>query len=807
MEKLIFNDGFRFYRGDMLPHKTTDRWGGAKSCSFSFGATAVDFDDSEWEQVLIPHDFVLEGNYQTVNEKFQTGGIIPDMDDIANRLVAAGSLPGDVGWYRKKFNVSVEKSSRRVYLFFDGIYRNCDVYLNHFHLGSHISGYTGFYFDATDFINFGKENFLCIRVDATGQEGWWYEGGGIYRNVWLGFASPVHIAPEGTFIREESTIEDKFTNNSRKSAVINITVPVENKSLSSADCHLVIEVYDANGTSVGRVHVDFSIDAWSSKNMELSMEISEPILWSLEHPHQYTAVCTLMIDEKPQDELKTLFGIRRIRFDKENGFFLNEKPVKLHGVCCHQDHAGVGIAVDKDITLYRIKKLKEMGCNAYRCAHHPPSPELLDICDSLGMLVMNETRLFSSSESNLTDLRDLIIRDRNHPCVIIWSLGNEEIFVQQSEYGARIAITMRNEVRRLDPSRPVTLGIVLWDGQKVFHDINSIIPVADELDIMGFNYGPEYWDDYRKMAPDKPIVVSEASSTLRTRGCYETDDKLCRVYGMDPDSLGYRAGETQWKKVAETPWLSGIFIWTGIDYKGEPTPYSWPAVSSSFGVYDSCCFPKDHFFYYRSWWQDEPVLHIFPHWNMNGCEGEPVDIYCYSNCDEVELFLNGSSLGRKTMEKNWFLEWKGIPYTPGTLKAVGTHGYTTIEKEVKTTGAPYAVCIELANQEEDKTVAILNLGIVDTDGNLVPTADPLLRFWIDGGGFFLGSGSGNSISHESDKAMFRRAYHGLAQLLIKSDGSGTPVNVKVTSEGLHSAKVQIIFKQNRYLKSSDIIPL
>ncbi|MDR1639432.1 MAG: DUF4982 domain-containing protein [Clostridiales bacterium] len=756
MEKMPFGAGFKFSKDDLPPSKTTDRWGGAKSGAFSFGAASMDFDDSSWTSVDIPHDFVIGNMFERVDQRFSVEGIIPAMDDIANRLAAGGSLSGGPAWYRKTFSLDCE--GKRAFLFFDGIQRDCDVYLNHFHVGRHESGSSSFHFDITDFMNPTSKNVLCIRVDASGREGWWYEGGGIYRNVWIAFASQVFIEPDSAYARFE-----------------NGCVALSFGVLSKAPCEVSVfaSVIDANG--ILRASAKAGIAPSPFCETKLEIPLPDARLWSLEDPHLYKIRIELESEGAILDETEIFFGARTIRFDKDCGFFLNGKSVKLKGVCCHEDHSGLGIAIDRDVICFRLKKLQEMGCNAYRCSHNPPSPELLDACDRLGMLVLDETRLFSISESSMEELGRMVKRDRNHPCVFMWSLGNEEIFVQQHPNGRQIAQAMKSEANRLDGSRPVTLAIVFWNGQNMFDDVASVLPVSTALDVMGFNYGHEHWDAYRKLSPDQPAIVTEASSSRRTRGCYETIPELCQLSGIDAGKLD-PSSEEQWKRVAEDPYASGIFVWTGFDYKGEPGPFSWPAVGSQFGILDSCGFPKDNFYYYKSWWQDEPVLHIFPHWNWPGKEGLPIDVMCFSNCETVELFLNGQSLGRKSMPANGHLSWTDVIYQPGELMASGCRKGKEIRHFVFTTEAPFRLELSpsLDGFGQTQTI-ILSAKVLDRLGRVVPYADPLIRFKTEGHISLIGTGNGDPACHDPDKSSCRRAFCGLAQVLAKNDGGGKVV--------------------------------
>jgi len=486
------------------------------------------------------------------------------------------------------------------------------------------------------------------------------------------------------------------------------------------------------------------------------------------------------------DMIEVNFGIRTIRFDPERGFFLNGKPLKLKGVCIHQDFAGVGIAVPDRIHEFRIEKLKEIGCNAIRCAHNPPAPELLDACDRLGMLVIDENRMMGSSLEALSQLESMILRDRNHPSVFLWSLGNEEKTIQGTDVGARIVATMKRVVKHLDPTRPVTTAMNGSWGSK-FSLIN---------DVQGCNYircGDI--DKFHKDHPRKPIVATETGSTLSTRGIYTNDEKrgYVNAYGTTLPSCG-STPEYMWRFFASRPFVAGVFVWAGYDYRGEPTPYGWPCINSHFGIMDTCGFPKDIYYYYKSWWSDETVLHIFPHWNWEGREGEEIDVWCYSNCEEVELFLNGKSLGGKSMLKNSHLEWK-VKYEPGRLEAKGyKNGKEVVATKVETTGPPAGLRLipdRPKIKADNQDVSIITVAVVDAEGRIVPTANNLVKFTISGNGRIIGVGNGDPSSHEPDKAKERRAFNGLCMVIVQSEWKPGKIRLTAESEGLKTATVII----------------
>ena len=774
--KINMDNGWKFFLGDLPPKNSADGWGGAKARAFSFGAVSESFDDSKWRSVNIPHDFVMEGDY--IQKSVQNADMqkIPEMESMDSRHFAGGSLEGGIAWYRKRFDIPKNCENKRIYIHFDGVYRDSTVYLNEYYIGRYESGYASFYYDITDLINICGENLLAVRVDASGREGWWYEGGGIYRHTWLEVKENISAAHNGVFVYSNVDLE-------RKSAVLNIQTEIENRRLT--DCTVTVEqiVYDSGQNELAKTKNEIVSQTWDNTFCKQSMKIENVKLWDIENPHLYSLKTNIYADGNLSDTVITILGIRDICFDADKGFFLNGRNIKIKGLCCHQDHAGIGIAANDSVQEYRIAQLKSMGANAYRSAHHMPTDELLNICDRMGMLVFDETRRMSSAPQDLECLGKMVKHARNHPCVFLYGIGNEEIFSQHRAETARTTITMKSEIRKLDPSRPVTSAVVCWDGKERFDNAAKYVDVTKHLDVMGFNYCMSAWDDYHGRMPDQPVIITEASSNSGTRGCYDTNEITGQYYVLDDANMDKVTnkrkaskkdiGENEWKYFAERDYLAGIFLWTGIDYRGEPTPLVYPAVYSQFGIFDYCGFPKDNFHYYKSWWTEEPTLHIFPHWNFADRIGERIKVHCYSNLDEVELFVNGKSYGKKKMERNWYLTWENVIYEPGEAVAKGyKDGKEVMTRTVKTTSTPYKVdLIPFKNKIMTADTAIINVQVTDKDGAVVPTADNKIFFTVEGGQF-LGTGNGNPGSHESDKIPVRRVFNGLCQLLVKADNSG-----------------------------------
>ncbi|HUB26708.1 MAG TPA: beta-galactosidase GalA [Tepidisphaeraceae bacterium] len=750
-----------------LDAKRTDPVATNLGASVSF--VQPSFDDSAWRAVDLPHDWVVELPFdRRGNESHGYKAIGPRIGNT-------------IGWYRRKFTLPADDRGQILWIEFDGVFRNSVVWLNGHCLGRNVSGYSSFYYDISSVANFGGDNELVVRVDATRTEGWFYEGAGIYRHVWLVKNDPVHVAHWGTYVT---------SNVWGVNATVTATASIENDSASPANCVITAIFLDAEGREVGRSSQSALLDPGPPRNVTQRLSIVNANLWSIDHPYLYKLVTEISRDGKVVDHYETPFGIRTIRFDPDHGFFLNGKRVEICGMCNHQDAAGVGSALPDALQYFRIEKLKEMGCNAYRTSHNDPTPELLDACDKLGMLVMDEHREMGDDPEHLNQLARLIERDRNHPSVFLWSIGNEEHFIQGTPQGATVAAAMQSFVHDIDPTRPCTVAM---NGQwgRGFSTV---------IDVQGFNYiTAGNTDRFHATFPDKPCFGSEEASTLATRGAYANDraDGWMSAYDVNKPRWGSTA-EHWWTYYAARPYLAGAFVWTGFDYRGEPTPYAWPNISSQFGVIDTCGFPKDDFYYYQSWWTDKPVLHLLPHWNWAGKEGQPIDVWCFSNLPSVELFLNGTSLGKQAMPVNGHLEWK-VPYAPGTLEAHGINadGQTIVTK-IETTGAPAKIVLtpdRTTIDADGQDVSVVTVAIADDQGRIVPTANNLVKFAIDGGGKIIGVGNGNPSSHEPDKAEQRMAFNGLCMAIVQSGKSSGTIHLTATADGLAPATAAINAQQ------------
>lgn len=729
-EHILIDTGWRFALGHSYDVKK-DFYNGTGTFSYlaktgyGDGAAAPGFDDRSWRKLNLPHDWAVEQGFN------KNGSLSHGFKAIGRNFPDAS-----VGWYRKSVFVPAKDLGRKISIAFDGVFRNSIVWVNGHYLGVESSGYHGFEYDITDYLNYGGENVIAVRVDVTIEEGWFYEGAGIYRHVWLNKTAPLHVIPNGTFVR--STINNN-------NALVKASVTLKNDAFEAEKFNIKQSIVDAKGKVIASGTLqNIELNALAEKEFTLDIPVSKPQLWDLENPYLYQLLTTITKNEEVIDAYKTTFGIRTIRFDADKGFFLNGERIEVKGTNNHQDHAGVGVALPDELQYFRINKLKEMGSNAYRCSHNPPTPELLEACDKLGMLVIDENRLMGITDQNLNYLKKLIVRDRNHPSIISWSIGNEEWSIESNITGARIAKTMQAFAKTIDTTRAITAAISGGIGSGI----------STTIDLLGYNYvATKNTDEQHKKFPKQFSWGTEEGSTVASRGLYinNMDKHEMAAYDTRQNDF-FLSLEDGWKHYAARPYLAGMFIWTGFDYRGEPTPFGWPSVVSYFGMVDLCGFPKDNTWYLKSWWTDKPTLHLLPHWNWKGREGQPIEVKAYSNCDEVELFLNKKSLGKKRMEPNGHLNWT-VNYTPGTLEANGfKNGKKILTDVIKTTSEPVQVAI---TQEiipvEKSNLAILKVEVRDASGKMVPTAVNDLDFEISGPAKIIGVGNGNPTSLEPDQ--------------------------------------------------------
>jgi beta-galactosidase len=770
-ERLLLDFGWRFHLGDACDGEKDFGFGTGRSGNFQktggfLASSSIAFDDSDWKPIDLPHDWAIE---------------LPFTNDPA--LLSKGFYPlgrnyptTSIGWYRRVFDLPATDAGKRISIEFDGAYRETMVVFNGFYIGRHSGGYDPFSFDVTDFANPGGRNVLLIRVDATLSDGWFYEGAGIYRHVWLVKTNPVHVRKWGTFVSSEVK---------PGAAMLSIRTEVNNHGQAAANARVVSTVLDPKGKAVGKaVTPSAAIAAGSDQTYEQKIAIAQPHLWSLEERNLYTLITEVRAAGDVVDRYETRFGIRDIKIDPQKGLFLNGKSVKIKGTCNHQDHAGLGAALPDAVQFFRIRKLQEMGCNGLRTSHNPPTPELLDACDELGMLVFDETRMMSSNPEGLSQFENLVRRDRNHPSVFMWSMGNEE-GTANTQKGVLILTAMKDVATRHDGSRPVSIaptGAIGTGGLAV-------------CDVIGYNYMDPGAEAYHNAHPEKPVIGTETVSAVGTRGVYVTDYEKGYVGSYDPyTTTGRASAEGWWSFCDAQPWLVGGFVWTGFDYRGEPSPDGWPNISSQYGIIDTCGFPKDTFYYYKSWWKSDPVLHLFPHWNWSGMEGKLIAVWVHSNLDKVELFLHGQSLGMKEMKMDSHLAWD-VAYAPGVLEARGYKGgKLVLTAKRETTGSPAALAIssdrsELAANGED--VAMFAVEVRDSQGRVVPITKNEITFSVTGAGKLIGVGNGDPTDQESDKGSSRKAFSGLCMAIVRSSKTAGTITIEATSPGLESTRATI----------------
>ena len=734
------------------------------------GPYSPKFDDKDWQAVRVPHDWVTTLPY--ASEASHSHGY---------KTVGYKYPETSVGWYRKMINIPSEDLGKHISLQFDGIFRNAQVWFNGFWMGVEPSGYATQVYDVTEYVNYGGDNLICVRADATFEEGRFSEGAGIYRDAWLVKTAAVSVAPFGTFVYAD--LKEPYA-----SVVVHVETEVNNQSLESQTCEVSQRLLDANGNEVAKCSgTSISLQPKETLGCKQQMTLENPHLWSTADPYLYKVETMVKVEGKVIDVYETTTGIRDIAFDADKGFLLNGKQLKLKGVNLHQDHAGVGAAMPEALMAWRIKQLKKIGCNAYRSSHNPMTPALLDICDREGILVIDENRLAGINTEHQRLLEKMIKRDRNHPSIILWSDGNEEWGMENTIQGTRIAAAMREYTRLLDPTRPSTIANA--GGSEMIKG----------LDVVGFNYILQNDVDNRKKAnPSWRIVGTEETTGCGTRGVYfDTPERPghMRSMNLSPDTDGTENRiERGWKFYAERPWGAGLFYWTGFDYRGEPNPLKYPATDSEFGILDYCGFPKDEAYYLKSWWTDEPTLHIFPHWNLQGHEGEEIEVWAYSNCDEVELTVNGKKLGRQTMPRNGHLKWKAV-YQPGKVVAIGyKNGKRILTETVETTRPASKIVLKADRQTikaDGRDVSVITVEVQDNKGRIVPDACPMLTFRLEGEGRIIGVGNGDPAylgeDHPKEKDCHEfgiPAFNGLAQMIIQSSQIPSALTLSCIADGL-----------------------
>lgn len=754
-----------------------------------------DLDTLDWRNLNLPHDWSIEGEF---SEEYPTR---PE----------EGALPAGIGWYRKTFKLPKQLEGKLVSIEFDGIFRNSEVWINEHYLGKRPNGYISFSYELTEHLKFGgAENVIAVKVDNSAQpNSRWYTGSGIYRNVRLVSSGKLKVDHWGTFVTTPEVNKD--------SATVNLQVKIKNSLNSEKIFRLVSSILDTNQVEVANVETLQTINPDTTITVGQDFKITNPELWDVENPYMYKVVTKVYDAKELTDNYETPLGIRYFEFDPETGFSLNGEPLKILGVNRHHDLGALGAAVNIHAIKRQLRLFKEMGVNAIRTSHNPPSPELLKLTDEMGFIVQDESFDMWKKKKNAEDyhkdwdewhkqdLEDLIKRDRNHPSVMMWSIGNE-IREQFDSTGIEITRELVDIVKSLDTTRPVTSALSENIPKK------NYIYQSGALDVLGFNYKHEDYKNFPAWYPNEKIIITESASAIATRGQYDmpsdsvtywppahnedfdgNDDFTVSAYDNVAAYWG-ATHEAAWKEVKKFDFIAGVFVWAGMDYLGEPLPYPYPARSSYLGIIDLAGFPKDSYYMYKSEWSEEPVLHIFPHWNW--AEGQVIDVWAYyNNADEVELFLNGESLGIKHKENDKIhLAWK-VNYTPGTLKAVSRkNGKVVLEEEINTAGE--ASKIELnANKSKLKSdgedLSFITVSILDKKGDLVPKANNLVEFEISGGGKIVGVDNGYQASLESFKANKRKAFNGKCLVIVQSNGEGKAINLKAISKGIEMKTIKI----------------
>ncbi|MCL6592276.1 MAG: DUF4982 domain-containing protein, partial [Firmicutes bacterium] len=755
-----FGEGWKFYKGDVS------------------GGQNTGFNDSGWANVTLPHDWSI---YNSFNQGSAAGS-------------GGGYLDGGIGWYRKTFTIPSDYAGKKVFVEFDGAYMNSQVWINGTLLGTRPYGYISFEYDLTPYLVYGGSNVIAVRLNNNQPTSRWYSGSGIYRNVWLTVLNQTHVDYCGMFVTTPSV--------SGSSATVNVKTKVVNQSGASQAVTLTTTIFDANGGAlVSNTSSAVNIGAGGNNTFSQNLTVSNPQLWSPGSPYLYMAQTQVIIGGTVVDTYQSTFGIRYFNFDANNGFSLNGVSMKLNGVCLHHDLGCLGAAVNYRAIEREVQILKEMGCNAIRTSHNPPDPSLLEICDRLGLMVMDEAfdcwetgkvsndyHLYFNSWAQ-TDIMAMVTRDRNHPSIIMWSIGNEI-----PSPSTNTATNLRNWIRAIDTTRPVTWGCFAVNMGNATEQA-----VASILDLQGYNYFPYMYDSGHSAHPSWKMFGSETSSAVRSRGIYKTPTNQNILTGSDNQCSSYDNSVVSWGNSAESSYteinsrsyMAGEFVWTGFDYIGEPTPYGWPSKSSYFGIVDTCGFPKDIYYFYKSKWSATPTAHILPHWNWSN--GDTVEVWVYSNCDTVELFLNGASKGVKTVGSSLHLTWS-VPWASGTIQAKGVKGGTVVYDQITTAGSPAKVQLKpdrTTITADGKDLVYIEADITDANGNIVPTASNMVNFSVSGPGTIVGVDNGNAASLESYKGSSRSAFSGKCLVIVQATKTSGSIVVTASSSGLSPSSVTI----------------
>jgi beta-galactosidase len=762
--RTLIAQGWRFHEGDVPFPEPADHNATYLSVKAgnATGAAAFDFDDSDWPQVVLPHDWAIA---QAVSES-------------AN--VSEGYRPRGIGWYRRLLRLAPEQQGRRLELHFDAIASHATIWVNGSEVAHSFSGYSGVVVDITPFARYGDAlNWIAIRVDAQVREGWWYEGAGLYRHAWLVSRPETSIATDGVYCDPVAGADGSWS--------VPVAVTLENVGTHDSEVTIAARLLGPDGRLVVQGRAGAKVPVLGQAEARLALDPGAVVLWSPDAPVLYSLEVDLLRDGAVVDRRQVALGFRVIAFGAAVGMTVNGVPTKLKGVCIHQDHAGVGTAIPDSLALWRLQRLKAMGCNAIRMTHAAPAREVLDWCDRLGFLVMTENRLFNPAPDYMAQLEWMVRRDRNHPSVILWSVFNEEP-MQGTYAGVEMLRRMHAAVRRLDTQRPVTGAM-----NGAFYNPDNVSTV---LDLVGFNYYQNEYDKFHALHPDKPITSSEDTSAYETRGAFASDPAAHVVTSFDKESASWGATHREtWKMIAERPFVAGGFVWTGFDYHGEPTPYAWPTVSSFFGILDLCGFPKTAFGIRSAQWrEDAPMVWLAPHWTWPGREGEAMELFAITNAEALELRLNGQVIEQVAKADRVMGHTFKAVYAPGRLEALAFSGGKLVARAVhETAGPPVALRLTpardaLASDGEDAQP--ITVDAVDAKGRHVPIANLAVDFAVAGGSI-LGLGNGDPNSHESEKGTHRALFNGLAQVIVQGDDSGRRLTLRASAAGLRPASVSL----------------
>jgi beta-galactosidase len=759
-----------------------------------------------WQPVQLPDDYIVKGDLSgTPNASLRVGNTDETKPNPRLRRSPYGGhgyLPVYPAWYRRTVFIPSSDQGKSVWLNFGGVYRDAVVFVDGKFIAQHTSGYTGFRLDISSDLRYGAKNELAVFVDPRWFEGWFYEGGGIYRHVRLIVTNKLQIAPWGTFVIAKVPGAITYGSPAGDRASANLTIKSTIRNDHSTDRRFTLEsqVIDPAGNVVASASSSENLTAGQEATYSQHTTLRDARLWSLNHCNLYRLATTLRVANSAVDRKLMTFGIRTIRFDPTRGFFLDGKHVEIRGMCSHQDFPGVGIGVPDNLWSWRIAKLKAMGADAYRCSHNPVANAFYSACDRMGMLVMDENRHLGDTYSpktsmgtpysNLSDLKAMILQHRNHPSIIMWSMCNEEP-LDKTSYGAKLFAAMKSAVRKIDPTRPTTSAM---NGG---YTKNGFLSAED---LLGMNYHNSEFAKIHNEFPGFMIFGSEDLDSKTSRGTITTRPAsgLCAEYGCWLTPEGQANGGEPWQSwapVIENPFVAGEFAWTGFDYRGEPNPFSWPAVTSQTGAMDLCGFPKPAYYYWKASWSRKPLVYVFPVWTFpKSMTGKSVLVRAYSNCDHVELLLNGKSFGTQAMPRYRYAEWH-VPYSSGRLVAVGyDHGRRVAKYTVETAGPPAALRLTPEVRDlpaDEEAVAPIRVELVDESGRVVPDADNLIRFSVSGAGTLAGVANGDPASHESNVASQRTAFYGLCMVLVRATNRPGPITLTAQSRGLPLARIVI----------------